>query len=275
MKRYEDNNATISAFISGQVDLIAGDATSGLIAAYDLVMLEDNRRYFPPYDAVPVARAADVAVAAGGASPNAVQLAVTLCRTRARARKSPPLAPAAHRRHVHAAHFGHVEPELLAQYELQRAAIGDGGAGYLAVAAHLRQPLARPQRPQLRQREVFREPPRRRQPVDLLGGAAMMEGRPPQPCRKTAAPARAAHRRQKRQTRRLDARASGVCVGTRLTVEPFRDAYASQAIKERVPMSQLPTQHIEAAKNRVEAEAREPLTDAAQRANVRQAAEAQ
>jgi osmoprotectant transport system permease protein len=41
-----------------QVDLIAGDATSGLIAAYDLVMLEDNRRYFPPYDAVPVARAA-------------------------------------------------------------------------------------------------------------------------------------------------------------------------------------------------------------------------
>jgi osmoprotectant transport system permease protein len=41
-----------------QVDLIAGDATSGLIAAYDLVMLDDNRRYFPPYDAVPVARAA-------------------------------------------------------------------------------------------------------------------------------------------------------------------------------------------------------------------------
>ena len=75
------------------------------------------------------------------ASPNAVQLAVTLCRTRARARKSPPLAPAAHRRHVHAAHFGHVEPELLAQYELQRAAIGDGGAGYLAVAAH-REPVA-------------------------------------------------------------------------------------------------------------------------------------
>ena len=46
------------ALSQGQVDLIAGDATSGLIAAYDLVMLEDNRRYFPPYDAVPVARAA-------------------------------------------------------------------------------------------------------------------------------------------------------------------------------------------------------------------------
>jgi glycine betaine/choline ABC-type transport system substrate-binding protein len=39
-----------------QVDLIAGDATSGLIQAYDLAMLQDNRQYFPPYDAVPVAR---------------------------------------------------------------------------------------------------------------------------------------------------------------------------------------------------------------------------
>ena len=36
--------------------MIAGDATSGLIDAYDLVMLEDDRRYFPPYDAVVVAR---------------------------------------------------------------------------------------------------------------------------------------------------------------------------------------------------------------------------
>ena len=41
-----------------QVDLIAGDATSGLIKAYDLAMLQDSRHYFPPYDAVPVARRA-------------------------------------------------------------------------------------------------------------------------------------------------------------------------------------------------------------------------
>jgi osmoprotectant transport system permease protein len=46
------------ALASGQVDLIAGDATAGLIKGLDLVQLEDNRRYFPPYDAVPVARAA-------------------------------------------------------------------------------------------------------------------------------------------------------------------------------------------------------------------------
>jgi len=39
------------------VDVIAGDATAGLIKSLDLVQLEDNRHYFPPYDAVPVARA--------------------------------------------------------------------------------------------------------------------------------------------------------------------------------------------------------------------------
>jgi energy-coupling factor transporter ATP-binding protein EcfA2 len=46
------------ALASGQVDLIAGDATAGLIKGLDLFRLEDNRHYFPPYDAVPVARAA-------------------------------------------------------------------------------------------------------------------------------------------------------------------------------------------------------------------------
>jgi osmoprotectant transport system permease protein len=46
------------ALAGGQVDLIAGDATNGLIAGLDLFMLEDNKRYFPPYEAAPVARAA-------------------------------------------------------------------------------------------------------------------------------------------------------------------------------------------------------------------------
>jgi osmoprotectant transport system permease protein len=48
---------TYRALAAGQVDLIAGDATAGLIASLDLVQLEDNRSYFPPYDAAPVARA--------------------------------------------------------------------------------------------------------------------------------------------------------------------------------------------------------------------------
>lgn len=46
------------ALADGDVDLVAGDATSAMIDRLDLVPLEDNRRYFPPYDAVPIARAA-------------------------------------------------------------------------------------------------------------------------------------------------------------------------------------------------------------------------
>lgn len=52
-----DLTLTYRALAAGQVDLIAGDATAGLIEALDLVQLEDTRHYFPPYDAVPVARA--------------------------------------------------------------------------------------------------------------------------------------------------------------------------------------------------------------------------
>ena len=39
-----------------QVDLIAGNNTDGLIPALDLAVLEDDRHYFPPYEAVPVIR---------------------------------------------------------------------------------------------------------------------------------------------------------------------------------------------------------------------------
>ena len=46
------------ALAEHQVDLIAGDATSGLIQAYGFAMLEDDRHYFPPYDAAPVIRSA-------------------------------------------------------------------------------------------------------------------------------------------------------------------------------------------------------------------------
>jgi len=55
--RVMDLTLSYRALASGQVDLIAGDATAGLIKALDLVQLEDNRRYFPPYDAAAVARA--------------------------------------------------------------------------------------------------------------------------------------------------------------------------------------------------------------------------
>jgi osmoprotectant transport system substrate-binding protein len=39
-----------------EVDIVAGSATDGLISALGFVVLEDDRRYFPPYDAVPIAR---------------------------------------------------------------------------------------------------------------------------------------------------------------------------------------------------------------------------
>lgn len=39
-----------------QIDLAAGNATDGLIPALDLFALEDDRHYFPPYEAVPVVR---------------------------------------------------------------------------------------------------------------------------------------------------------------------------------------------------------------------------
>jgi osmoprotectant transport system substrate-binding protein len=39
-----------------QIDFAAGNATDGLIAALDFFVLEDDRHYFPPYEAVPVVR---------------------------------------------------------------------------------------------------------------------------------------------------------------------------------------------------------------------------
>jgi osmoprotectant transport system substrate-binding protein len=39
-----------------QVDIVAGNSTDGLIDALGLVILEDDRRYIPPYDAVPIVR---------------------------------------------------------------------------------------------------------------------------------------------------------------------------------------------------------------------------
>jgi osmoprotectant transport system permease protein len=56
--RAMDLSLIYRALADRQVDLIAGDATSGLIEAFGLYMLQDNRRYFPPYDAAAVARSA-------------------------------------------------------------------------------------------------------------------------------------------------------------------------------------------------------------------------
>jgi len=39
-----------------QVDIVAGNSTDGLIDALGLVVLVDDRHYFPPYEAVPIVR---------------------------------------------------------------------------------------------------------------------------------------------------------------------------------------------------------------------------
>ncbi|HEY5610334.1 MAG TPA: glycine betaine ABC transporter substrate-binding protein, partial [Thermoanaerobaculia bacterium] len=51
-----DLGLTYRALAAGEVDLIAGNSTDGLIEALGLVMLEDDRGYFPPYDAAVVMR---------------------------------------------------------------------------------------------------------------------------------------------------------------------------------------------------------------------------
>jgi glycine betaine/choline ABC-type transport system substrate-binding protein len=56
--RAMDLSLIYRALADKQVDVVAGDATSALIKSLDLVALEDNRRFFPPYDAVPLVRTA-------------------------------------------------------------------------------------------------------------------------------------------------------------------------------------------------------------------------
>ena len=58
--RAMDLSLIYRALADGSVDVIAGDATSALIASLDLAPLADNRQYFPPYDAVPLARTASM-----------------------------------------------------------------------------------------------------------------------------------------------------------------------------------------------------------------------
>jgi osmoprotectant transport system permease protein len=54
--REMDRNLLYQALLNDSLDLAAGDSTDGRIAAFDLVQLEDDRHYFPPYEAVPLVR---------------------------------------------------------------------------------------------------------------------------------------------------------------------------------------------------------------------------
>ncbi len=54
--REMDLSLTYRALQSGELDIIAGNSTDGLIAALDLCQLADDKHYFPPYQAVFIAR---------------------------------------------------------------------------------------------------------------------------------------------------------------------------------------------------------------------------
>ncbi len=54
--REMDLSLTYRALQSGQLDIIAGNSTDGLISALDLFQLADDKKYFPPYQAVFIAR---------------------------------------------------------------------------------------------------------------------------------------------------------------------------------------------------------------------------
>ncbi len=54
--RIMDMGLLYRALKEKQVDFVAGNSTDGAIAALGFVALEDDRHYFPPYDAVPIVR---------------------------------------------------------------------------------------------------------------------------------------------------------------------------------------------------------------------------
>ncbi len=54
--RIMDLGLLAPALKNHQIDMAAGNATDGLIPALDLFVLEDDRHYFPPYEAVAVVR---------------------------------------------------------------------------------------------------------------------------------------------------------------------------------------------------------------------------
>jgi glycine betaine/choline ABC-type transport system substrate-binding protein len=72
-----DLGLTYKALAAGEIDLIAGNSTDGLIESLGLVALDDDLRYFPPYDAAVVARN-DIDKKCGGASQALASLAHTI-----------------------------------------------------------------------------------------------------------------------------------------------------------------------------------------------------
>ena len=54
--RLMDLGLLYPALNESQVDIVAGNATDAQIGAFGMVILEDDKKYFPPYEAVPIVR---------------------------------------------------------------------------------------------------------------------------------------------------------------------------------------------------------------------------
>ena len=54
--RVMDLGLMYRSLLENQVDIVAGNSTDGILAARDLAILQDDKHYFPPYEAVPVVR---------------------------------------------------------------------------------------------------------------------------------------------------------------------------------------------------------------------------
>ena len=72
-----DLGLTYKALAAGEIDLIAGNSTDGLIESLGLVALADDLHYFPPYDAAVVARS-DIDRKCSGASKALASLAARI-----------------------------------------------------------------------------------------------------------------------------------------------------------------------------------------------------
>ena len=59
--RVMDLGLIYRALVDHQVDIVAGNSTDGLIESLGLVALQDDKHYFPPYDAVPIIRQSTLA----------------------------------------------------------------------------------------------------------------------------------------------------------------------------------------------------------------------
>ena len=59
--RVMDLGLIYRALIQKQVDMVAGNSTDGQIARLGLVVLKDDKQYFPPYEAAPIVRSSTLA----------------------------------------------------------------------------------------------------------------------------------------------------------------------------------------------------------------------